>query len=464
MDYAGRRVTILGLGLFSGGVGAARFFALHGAEVTVTDLKPEDKLRHSVDALRGLPVRFVLGEHREADILNADLVVVNPAIKENNPYLTLARGHGIPITTEINLVFDRCRAPIIGVTGSNGKTTTTSLTGAIFQAHDARVLVGGNIGRSVLNDVDTVPADSAVVLELSSFQLKRLGWISKSPHIAVVTNLSPNHLDWHGTYGDYAASKQQIIAWQTPGDVAVLNGDDPTLAAWASRCRGRVFRFSLTQRVDRGAWVDGRTVVFRNEGRDEPVCAVEDIRIPGAHNLANALAAVTAARAYGIPASEIQRAVAGFQGVAHRLELVGELSGVRYYNDSAATTPESAIIALQAFDAPVVLIAGGYDKGAPFDAMAETAVRRAKAVVLIGATADKIERAIRSHRRGEQPALIRCATLAGAVDQSRTLARPGDVVVLSPGCASYDMFTHFEERGNAFRKLVEGRMRKEYAN
>lgn len=445
------RVTIMGLGLFTGGVGTARFFVAQGARVTVTDLKDADALRPSLEALRGLPIRFVLGEHREEDILDADLVVISPAIPESNPYLRLARTHGIRLTTELNQVFERCRAPIIGVTGSNGKTTTTSLIGAIFRSYDNRTLVGGNIGRSLLNEIDEAPADTTVVLELSSFQLKRLGWIDRSPHISVVTNVSPNHLDWHGTYEDYVASKQQAILSQTEDDIAILNADDRIVRDWSAVCRGRVFRFSVDRLVERGACVQEQRIVYRHDGHVRDICAVDDVRIPGRHNLENALAAITAACACDMPVSIIRSAVAAFRGVAHRLEFIVERDGVRYYNDSACTTPESTITALRAFASPAILIAGGYDKGVDFGMMADEIVRRTRAVVLIGTTADAIEAAVRSRRSGDTPVIVRSSSINEAVAYCRTFAQYGDAVILSPGCASYDMFTNFEERGNMFK-------------
>ncbi|MBI4553885.1 MAG: UDP-N-acetylmuramoyl-L-alanine--D-glutamate ligase, partial [Candidatus Latescibacteria bacterium] len=436
--YPGQRVTIMGLGLFSGGVSTARFFAVAGATVTVTDLKPEAVLRRSMDDLRGLPIRFVLGEHHEEDFIQTDLVVVSPAVNDDSPYLRLARQHGVPLTTEMNLVFERCPARIIGITGSNGKTTTTCLIGAILRAFDDRTRVGGNIGRSLLEEIDDVPPDTTVVLELSSFQLKRLAWIGRSPHVSAVTNLSPNHLDWHGTFEDYADSKQQIIRSQKEDDIAVLNADDARLRDWATVCRSQVFWFSLEREVERGACLRRNTVVFRHEGREEWVCDIRDLQIPGRHNVANVLAAVAAAAAYGVPARTILAAVTTFRGVAHRLEFVAELDGVRYYDDSACTTPESTIIALRALDAPIILIAGGYDKHVEFDELAAEIVQRTKAAVLIGKTAGRLEAVITQRRNGDSPAIVHCGSLKDAVDQSRALAQPGDVVVLSPACASYD--------------------------
>lgn len=509
-DFTGKRVTVLGLGVLSGGVASARYFVARGAEVTVTDLLPEEALRKSVDALASWPVRYVLGEHREEDISSADLVVVGPGVRDDSPFLRLARDRGVPLTTETNLVFETCRRPVIGVTGSNGKTTTTRLIGDLYQATDPGTLVGGNIGRAVLNELEgdadgaqagedeqaesealpgtddvavVARADSPVVLELSSFQLHRLAWVRRSPGMAVVTNLSPNHLDWHSTFEAYERAKQHIVHYQSPEDAAVLNADDERLRAWASICPGRVAWFSMEGPVETGCYVRDGQVVFRDAsgarnpvgargpaGEREPargggpagertVCPVDSLRLPGLHNRANLLAAVTAACLGGIPAPVIRSTVEAFRGVEHRLEEVAVIDGVGYYNDSACTTPASTVTALRAFDRPVVLIAGGYDKGTSFDDMASEAVRRARAIVLIGVTAEAIETAIGKVGAADSAVvkstvIARAETLEGAVRQCAGLARSGDVVVLSPGCASYDMFTNFEERGRRFKEAV----------
>ena len=477
-DFTGCRVTILGLGVLTGGASSARYFAERGADVTVTDLLPADALRTSIDALSQWPVRYVLGEHREEDITRADLVVVGPAVRDDSPFLRLARERGIPLTTEINLVFENCKRPIIGITGSNGKTTTTRLIGALFRAVHPATLEGGNLGRSVLNDIDDQESASPVVLELSSFQLHRLAWIRRSPRVAVVTNLSPNHLDWHGTFDAYEQAKQHIVHYQSPGDQVVLNADDERLQGWTPLCRGRVAWFSMKGPVETGCFLRDGQVIYRSPalvsspagevgatGKEDAanvsdsvvereVCPLDSLRLPGPHNQANLLAAVTVACLEGIPAPVIRSTVEEFRGVEHRLEEVAVIDGVGYYNDSACTTPDSTVTALQAFEKPVVLIAGGYDKGMAFDGMAEETVRRARAVVLIGVTADAIETAIRGNRATDAPVVARAETLDDAVRQSAGLARAGDVVVLSPGCASYDMFTNFEERGQRFKAAV----------
>ncbi|MBT4602298.1 MAG: UDP-N-acetylmuramoyl-L-alanine--D-glutamate ligase [Bacteroidetes Order II. Incertae sedis bacterium] len=447
-------VTVLGLGLFAGGVATARFFAESGHKVTVSDLRDASTLKVSIDALDDLEIRYVLGSHRDVDIIDADLIVVGPGVKEDSPFLRLARDSGVSVTTEINLVFELCRAPIIGVTGSNGKTTTTSLLEIILRDFDQRSVVGGNIGKSVLNGINHVPENTLVALELSSFQLQRLRWIGRSPHVSVVTNLAPNHLDWHGSFEKYSEAKFQILRDQQPEDFAVLNADDPVVASWAARSNGKVVWYGTESPTRSGAFVREETISYRMHGLEQKICQVSDIQIPGPHNVANTMAAISAAMIVGVPVSTIKSAIKRFRGVPHRLEAVRTLDGVRYYNDSACTTPESCETALGAFEVPIVLIAGGYDKGAGFAGLAQEIVRSAKAVVLIGDTAEAIEEAIGKQQSDPMPSILLADSMEDAVSQSRNMAKNGDVILLSPACASYDMFDNFESRGEVFKSLV----------
>ncbi|MCD6335356.1 MAG: UDP-N-acetylmuramoyl-L-alanine--D-glutamate ligase [Candidatus Latescibacteria bacterium] len=488
IDFTNKRVTLMGLGLFGGGVGAARFLIRRGASVTITDLRSDQVLAASVAALRGLPITFRLGEHREADFREADVVVVSPAVPKNSPFLQMAREAGTTVVARDNLIFQWCPAPIMGVTGSNGKTTTVSLIGAMFRRVHPETVVGGNIGGSVLDRIEKIHADTPVILELSSFQLEDLQEIGMNPHVAVVTNLSPNHLDRHGTFEEYVRAKKGIIRYQKPDDVAILNYDDPAVRLWAGECPGKVIFFSRREPLREGVFVqDGRIVVrldpasfvlrtrkplriadcglrrmggeIRNpksEIRNPPpeeICGTEELILPGRHNVENALAATAAAWIGGVGKTEIAGVLRSFEGVAHRLEFVREIQGVRYYNDSIATTPESVIAALDSFEGGIVLIAGGSDKGISFDHLADEIVRKAKAVVLIGTTASKISALVEVRRA--HPPVMRCNSLEEAVRHAKTLAQSGDVVLLSPACASYDMFRNFEDRGNRFKALVE---------
>jgi UDP-N-acetylmuramoylalanine--D-glutamate ligase len=454
MDFKDKRVTVMGLGVFSGGVEVARFFVRKGACVTVTDQKDRKALAVSVKQLCGLPVRLVLGKHRMEDFTQADLVVVNPAVPDHSPYLAAARQHKVAQETEMNLIFKLAQARLAGVTGSNGKSTTTALLGAMFQKAGRRAVVGGNIGRSLINSIERLPASAWAVLELSSFQLEALARTGKSPRVAVVTNLSPNHLDRHGSARNYYRAKRAIIDHQGPHDITVLNYDDKILRGWAKHCRGRVYWFSVKQRVPQGCYLHNGQVLFVDRGRVRRVAAQSAILLPGLHNIANCLAAAAAALATGMPARAVQQVFRTFRGIEHRLELVRTLRGVRYYNDSIATTPESVIAALRSFSGRIVLIAGGYDKKIPFDDLARLAARKVAVLVLVGATRQTIARAVEKYRRGPVPEVQFAASFPAAVRSAAAAARPGSVVLLSPACASYDMFNNFVERGRLFKELV----------
>lgn len=454
--FKDKRLTVVGLGLFGGGVGAALYLVGQGARVTVTDLKAKADLQDSVAALKGLPVTLHLGGHLEADFAGADAVIVGPAVRPDSRYLKIARAHGVPVIPRDNLFFEACPAQVIGVTGSNGKTTTTSLIGEILKQSDPRTIISGNIGGSLFDALGQIQADTPVVVELSSFQLAGLREMSYSPHIAVVTNISPNHLDYHKSMGAYVHAKKGILAHQGRDDIAVLNWGDAELRAWAKECRGRVAFFSIEGPVDEGAYLDHETIMAQApRARAQTVCRSTDLLLVGRHNVENALAATAAAVAYGAPVEAVARTLRTFRGVPHRLELVREVDGVAYYNDSIATTPESTIAALDSFRGDIILIAGGYDKGIGFGGLAERIVDRVKALLLIGATADRIEGSVRA-RMGEtsRPACFRCRTLDEAVRRAKECAVAGDAVLLSPACASYDMFKNFVFRGDAFREIV----------
>ncbi len=458
-----RHVTIMGLGSFGGGVGLARYLALQGAHVTVTDLQTEDKLSDSLNALASLPIRFVLGEHREPDFTDTDVVFVNPAVPLTSRYLDLARQCQIPLDSEINLFVRECRGRVIGITGSVGKSTTTSLLGSILQLHDARTLVGGNIGGSLLPHLDAITPDTPVVLELSSFQLEHLAWQTYSPPIAMVLNLTPNHLDRHGTMDAYQEAKAGILAYQTPADIAILNWDDPRVRQMASRTPGRQLFYSTETTLHEGVYCQNAEVIYASEGQRRVLCHATDVALQGKHNLGNAAAAAAAAAVLGVPPTTIAQGLRRFQGLPHRLEWVAAKQGVHYYNDSKATTPASTLRALEAFEHPVILLAGGYDKGAPFDELALAAYHKTKATIVYGATATKLaqafecasQQALSALPLAEPAQIIQCTDLEAALAQAVALTAPGDVVLLSPACASYDQFPHYEARGDFFRAWTQ---------
>jgi UDP-N-acetylmuramoylalanine--D-glutamate ligase len=457
-QWRNTRVTIMGLGSFGGGAGLARYLATQGATVTVTDLQGPEALRDSLAMLQHLPIRFVLGEHRDSDFVDTDVVFVNPAVPLTSPYLQLARSHQVPLDSEINLFARQCPGRIIGITGSVGKSTTTSLLGSILQLHHPRTLVGGNLGGSLLSHLPEITPDTPVVLELSSFQLEQLDWQQYSPPLAIVLNLAPNHLDRHGTMLAYQRAKEVILVHQTAADTAILNWDDPTVRAMAARGYGRRLFYSVQEPLTTGVCRLGEIVASVVSGEPTALFHTSDVPLRGSHNIGNAAAAAAAAVLLEVPSETIVRGLQRFRGLPHRLELVATKNGVQYYNDSKATTPLSTMRALQAFAAPVLLLAGGYDKGTPFDELAHVIHRCAKVAVLYGATAPKLALALEQavqERSAAAAQWLQVETLQDALHHAATRATAGDVVLLSPACASYDQFAHYEARGDTFRRLVQ---------
>lgn len=458
-DYRQRRVTVMGLGSFGGGAGAVQFLAARGAIVTVTDLRNESQLAEAIAALRQTPpAHWKLGRHEETDFTEADLIVVNPAIRRDHPLLRSANSRGVPLTSEMNLFWQHQPGTIVAVTGSNGKSTTTALIHSILQASQSpakrqgKAWLGGNIGQSLLPVVDQIQSDDDVVLELSSFQLTDLDRLQVSPRVAVVTNLSPNHLDWHDTLDHYRWAKQTMLRWQSPADVAVLNADDPDVRDWPTR--GRRLWFGFHDHGGEGAFLDNGTAVWRTNGVQQEFPLPQWVRLPGQHNLANALAACAATMALGVSLEQVRQGIERYVPLPHRLQFVGEVLGRKFYNDSLATTPESAIVGLRSFTQPVVLLAGGYDKHVDLTEMARHIARQTKAVALMGQTAkqlgDAIERTANRQAVASEPLPDFDSAFQWAWDHSA----PGDVILLSPGCASYDWFRNFADRGTRFLQLV----------
>jgi len=457
-DWQDLKVTVMGLGLFGGGLGATKWLLRQGARVTVTDLKTEEELRPSVKQLADAPIRWRLGGHEFEDFTDADVVVVSPAVPKSSPYLNAAEGSGRAITSEMNLFFERCRGRVIGVTGSNGKTTTAHLTHDILADSGARVRLGGNLGRSLLDALDAILPGGWVVLELSSFQLEDLGREGLGPEIAVVTNLSPNHLDRHGDMESYIRAKKNIVRFLRPGGAAVLNRADPAVWAWREDVTGAtVWAFDCERDEDApGTLVREGWLEVRSAGQNKRVLPTADCALQGPHNVANAMAATAAASAAGARPEAAANALRKFQALPHRMEFVAEVVGVRYYNDSKATTPVSAIAALKSFPEPVILLAGGYDKKVSLEELAKTIAERSKLVVLVGAVAEQLRSALKELPGSTgSPGVELAANLDDAFALAKGRASSGDVVLLSPGCASYGMFNNYEERGDRFRALVE---------
>ena len=420
-----QRVTVLGLGHFGGGLAVSRWLVEQGATVTVVDDAPAERLADSVEQLAGLPISFRFGP-AAAELPPGDLVVASPAVPPTHPLLAAARSAGVPVTTEICLFVERCPAAVFGVTGTKGKSTTSTLLARML---GPATWLGGNIGRSLLADLPSIRADHRVVLELSSFMLHYLGEGAWSPQLAVVTMLTRDHLDWHGSVEAYVDAKRQIVRHQTPTDAAVLNRRDPASVALAHLTPARA--------------------VYFNSGDERPF----DLRLPGAHNQLNAQAAFAAAATVGVTWDAAQAAVADFAGLPHRLEVVADVAGVRWVNDSIATIPEAAVAALRSFPGGrVIQVVGGSGKKAlDLTALCDALAVGAKAVLCIGETGEAIAAEVNRRAPGRARA---CGDVATAVDTARQLAAAGDVVLLSPGHPSYDQFVNFQRRGELFTRLA----------
>ena len=434
MSWRGQRVTVMGLGHFGGGVAAARWLARQDARVTVTDLADERVLADSLAGLSDLPIAaYHLGGHREEDFRSAEVVVVNPAVRPGNPYVEIASNAGAQITTEIGMFIRACPARIVGVTGSNGKSTTAAMTAAILRAAregkgvGCGVWLGGNLGGSLLERLDDMGPDDWAVLELSSFQLWYMDPRTPMPHVAVATNFTPNHLDWHGRVEDYAAAKQRILTGQTPEDFAVLNTLDPEVRSWGTLVRGHQVPL----------WPDAN---------------IPQLRVPGEHNRINAACAAAAATAAGCDEEAIRRGLEGFAALPQRLELVAVAGGRRFYNDSSATTPESTAAALRSLQGRVWLLAGGRDKGLDFRGLFDAIAHRACGAAFFGSVRDLLLSGATGRSGGFCAAAF--PSLADALAWCWEHSRPGDAILLSPGCSSQDQFQNFRQRGEHFAAMV----------
>lgn len=434
--FRGKQVLVMGLGKFGGGLDAAQFAYNAGANVTITDLADKDKLSKSLEKLSDYPqIRYRLGEHKAEDFAGADVVIVNPAVPPNNKYVRIAQDAGTLVTSQIELFFQLCKAPVVGITGANGKSTTTSLTHHILSAGSRKVWLGGNIGNQpMLSIVEQIEPDDIIVLEISSFQCEQLARIKAAPYVSIITNLTPNHLDRHGTFEEYCRAKQYLFEYQPRPCVSIFNGLDDVSMQWYEKYCGQEKR-----------------KCFKYSPDDVEDNLKAKFKLAGKMNLENLAAALCAARQFDINDEKIAEAVSTFKALPDRLELVAEIDGVRWYNDSISTTPTSTIAALKAFDEPKVIIAGGYDKNLPFDEMGQVVADTAKAAVLIGVTAGKIEQCIEAAGGCR---IIYADSMQQAVTECAAIAEAGDVVLMSPACASYDMFENYKQRAQVFEDCV----------
>jgi UDP-N-acetylmuramoylalanine--D-glutamate ligase len=459
-DLKGMRVVVLGLA--RQGMALSRFLVEQGANVTISDLKTADQLADVIKSLEGLletpgggAVKFVLGGHPVELLDGCDLLCLSGGVSVDVPIAVEAHKRGIVLSNDAQIFLECCPAPVIGITGSAGKTTTTALAGEMLKAAGFQTWIGGNIGNPLITDLGQIGPGDKVVMELSSFQLEVM---TTSPHIAAVLNITPNHLDRHPTMGAYIAAKKRILDFQDFRDIAVLGYDDPVARQLAGDARGYVRFFSQQVEVGRGAFVHDGNIVLKQD-TEQVVCAVSALKLRGPHNVWNVLAACALAGAAGAHVDAMRQVAVSFAGVAHRLQLVRELRGVRYYDDSIATAPERLMAALRSFDEPIILLCGGRDKHLPWEEAARLIVERVSHLVLFGEMAELVKSQIskiKSQIADSGCQVHEAGTLEDAVKVAASLAQPGDAVLLSPGGTSFDAFKDFAERGEKFAECVNG--------
>jgi len=445
VELNGKRVLVVGLG--KSGAASALFLKSRGARVTVSDAKTEDELRSAIPVLLDNGITVETGGHGDRTFHGQDLIVVSPGVPVDAPPIVQARSFGVPVIGEIELAAQFLPGPIVAITGSNGKTTTTTLTGKILTGGGFPTLVGGNIGTPAISLVGSAKPDTLIVLEVSSFQLETIQTFR--PKVAVILNITPDHLDRHRTFETYVEAKTQIFENQQADDFSVLNADDPSCVPLAARTKAQVFWFSRRKEVDRGAFVRDGRILFRAADGERDIMLVSEIPLKGAHNVENVLAAICASVLMGCLPQQIRRAVKGFKAVEHRLEFVATIGGVQFYNDSKATNVDATIKGLEAFPGNIHIILGGKDKDTDYTVLSHLLKERVKRVYTIGAAAEKIESQIK-----DAAEIVHAETLERAVRRAAAVADPGDVVLLAPACASFDQFENYEHRGRVFKEIV----------
>ncbi len=436
---------VLVIGAARSGLAAAEFLVKQGEEVVLTDMKRVE----NTDALENLGIQTLWGEQPDVAAIQPDYILMSPGVPLSIPPAVYAKAHDIPVIGELELAYRNCKAPFVAITGTNGKTTTTTLTGELLKKTEKKVFVGGNIGVPIISYAADLQKDDVVVAEVSSFQLETTD--SFCPHLALMLNLTPDHLDRHGDMAGYLAAKAKIFTNQKDSDYLVLNYDDETLRGLESQSKGKVIFFSQQHKLEEGVYLDGEEVILALEGKTISICTTNEIAIKGRHNLENAMGAITLAYLSGVTPEKIREVLTTFPGVEHRLEPVRTLHGVLYINDSKGTNPDSTIKALEAYDRPIVIILGGKNKGVPFTELASVVKQRAKKAVVLGQAKPELIEALESvdfHN------YVIADTFAEGVTTAAQLAESGDIVLLSPACTSWDMFRSYEERGKLFKEIV----------
>lgn len=464
-DIKGKQVTVMGLGLHGGGLSVSRWLLKHGARVLVTDLKSEKELRPSVAALRryarskktSRSLTLVLGRHQKKDFIHADMIIQNPGVPRTSPYVRAAKKHFVPVFNEASLFFSLCRVPIIGITGSKGKSTTTALAGALLKKKYPTTIVAGNIGTTAMFDViDRVREDSSVpyvVLELSSWHLEGLKSIKKSPHIALVTTIAPDHLNRYSSMDAYVSAKRLIVQYQQKGDAAVMSRKNELSRSIAGNYRGEALWFSQAPFRGKGAYIHKGTVYWQEGDRKKSLLRLSDIPLPGAHNIDNVLAAVTLAAYLGVAGQHIRAAVRNFHGLPGRMEYVGNIQGRKVYNDTTATAPHATEAALKSLGGRIVLIGGGADKKLPLGGLVRIVKKKVAYLVLLpGSGTSRLAPKLRA--KGYHDFSV-VSSLRDAVVEAYAHSKKGDTIVLSPAFASFGIFAHEFDRGRKFVKEIK---------
>ncbi len=459
-DFKDKKVTIIGLGLHNGGVGAAKFFSRANAKVLVTDLRSREELAESIEKLKKESIKYVLGQHRPEDFINTDLVIQNPAVKSKCKYLEIARENKVPIETDIGIFFELCPAPIIGITGSRGKSTVSTLTAKFLKRKYSEVILAGNIRTSVLTKLKKIDKNSIVVLELSSWQLAGLKSHKKSPYCAVITNIMPDHLNRYKDMEYYIRDKKKIFKWQKSKNYLILNYDDEKVREFSQEAKSQILYYSQENKKEsdfQGSFINAGKIYFNSE----EICSLNEIRLKGKHNVSNVLAAITIAKLHDVSNKSIQKTLSKFKGIEGRLEFIKSVNGIKYINDTTSTIPEACLAALDSFPKRnIILIAGGADKNLEFKKLAEVVVKRVKAIILLkGSATDKIKEEIEKELKLKNQRIEIIGPLDNmeeAVIESTEQAKKFDeaIVLLSPACASFGIFRHEFERGEKFNEAV----------
>lgn len=453
-----KKVTVIGLGLHGGGVASVKWLVKHNAKVTVTDLRTKKELQQSLNKLKGLKVKYILGKHNVADFKAAEVIVQNPGVPRQSKYLAAARKAGVPIENDASLFFKNCKAEIIGVSGTRGKSTTSTLIYELLKKGRKKVYLAGLPQKPILEILDKVSQDDIVVLELSSWQLEILGNYKLSPHISIVTNIYPDHLNRYSGMNSYIKAKKNIISWQTRDDIAILNLDNIETKRIGQQVIAKRFWFSKSVFKDQnGCFVKNQSMLFRLNGKENKLAEIKDIRLFGWHNLENVLASLAATATYNISAKDIKSVLKSFKGLSGRLELVKEKSGIKYINDTTATTPDAAMAALKlAKKKNVVLIAGGDSKNIPdykFKEFSKVIKNSCKAIVLFsGNGSEQIKKEIKTIKFKKY--VFEVSNMTEAISIAKSFAVSGDTILLSPACASFGLFINEFDRGDQFKKVV----------